>query len=95
VDELIHGLCKSVCRLREHSLRSGGEADLPASDAEAVFDETSYDGKKKLTEKKRNAVAMASLMMTFTSETLSMGLVCKAMTDEWPGRLVHLVVDAL
>jgi hypothetical protein len=44
--------------------------------------------------KRRNAIAMASLTMAFTSES-TMGLIYKAQIEEWPGGLAHLVVKAL
>ena len=59
-------------------------------EADAI-DETTNDGKEQADAKKKNAVAMANLMMAFTSET-TMGLVWKAKTSDWPGGLVHLVV---
>jgi hypothetical protein len=47
---------------------NGPDSDLPASDSEAI-DESTDDGKKKKSAaKKRNAIAMAHLLMAFTKE---------------------------
>ena len=56
----------------------GGEADMPASES-TVIDETTPAGKLEAAAKKRNAIAMASFTMSFTSEG-TMGLVYKAKT---------------
>ena len=71
----------------------GGEADMPASES-MVIDETTPAGKLEAAAKKRNAIAMASFTMSFTSEG-TMGLVYKAKTTTWPCGLVHTVVAAL
>jgi hypothetical protein len=68
----------------------GPDSDLPASDSEAI-DESTNDGKKKSATKKRNAIAMAHLLMAFTKEA-TMQLIYKAKSQAWPGGLVHEVV---
>ena len=69
------------------------DADMPLSEAE-VLDESTDAGKKRIAAKRRNAVAMASLSMAFTSEG-TMGLVYKAMSADWPNGLAHLVIKGL
>ena len=77
----------------DQALKVGGERDLPAS--ESVTIDTSTDvGKRQEAAKKRNAVAMANLTMAFTTEA-TMGLVYKAMSNDWPGGLAHEVTAAL
>jgi hypothetical protein len=46
---------------------NGPDSDLPTSDSE-VIDESTDDSKKKSAAKKRNAIAMAHLLMAFTKE---------------------------
>jgi hypothetical protein len=70
-----------------------GEAVLPTREAD-VPDLTTTTGKEQATAVKRNAIAMANLMMAFTSEAM-MGLVFKAKTADWPSGLAHLVVSGL
>ena len=69
------------------------DLDMPLNEAE-VLDESNDAHKKKIAVKKRNAVAMANLLMPFTSEG-TMGLVYKAMSANWPNGLVHQVVKEL
>ena len=69
------------------------DPDMPVSEVE-VLDETKDEDKKKIVVKNRNSVAMANLVMAFTSETM-MGLVYKVMTNEWPNGLAHLVIKGL
>jgi hypothetical protein len=73
------------------ALKTGGEAAMPVSD-DVTVDATTHPQVAKA--KKRNAIAMANLTMAFTSE-MTMGLVYKAQTEEWPGGLAYLVVAAL
>jgi hypothetical protein len=73
------------------ALKTGGETSMPARD-EDVVDATTHPQVAKA--KKRNAIAMANLTMAFTSK-MTMGLVYKAQTEEWPGGLAHLFVAAL
>jgi hypothetical protein len=73
------------------ALKTGGEAAMPASD-EVTVDVTTHPQVAKA--KKRNAIAMANLTMAFTRE-MTMGLVYKAQTEEWPEGLAYLVVAAL
>jgi hypothetical protein len=73
------------------ALKTGGETTMPTSD-DVTVDATTHPQVAKA--KKRNAIAMANLTMAFTSE-MTMGLVHKAQTEEWPGGLAYLVVAAL
>jgi hypothetical protein len=72
---------------------NGPDSDLPASDSEAI-DESTDDGKMKSAAKKRNAIAMAHLLMAFTKEA-TMRLIYKAKSQAWPGGLAHEVVEGL
>jgi hypothetical protein len=87
----------TVYKFVEAVRKDAPEADLSLSEME-VLDETNNDDKKKMLQqiaaKKQNAVAMANLLMAFTSAG-TMGMVYKAMTTEWPGGLVHLVIKGL
>jgi hypothetical protein len=70
------------------------ETDRPARDATTI-DKTMDAGKLQAKAKKRNAIAMANLMMSFESAGL-MSLVFEAMNNPaWPGGLVCEVVVAL
>ena len=73
------------------ALKTGGEAAMPVSNDMQV-DATTHPQVAKA--KKRNAIAMANLTMAFTRE-MTMGLVYKAQTEEWPRGLAYLVVAAL
>jgi hypothetical protein len=73
------------------ALKTGGEATMPVSD-DVTVDATTHPQVAKA--KKRNAIAMSNLTMAFTSK-MTMGLVYKAQTEEWPGGLAYLVVEAL
>jgi hypothetical protein len=73
------------------ALKTCGEATMPVSD-DVTVDVTTHPQVVKA--KKRNAIAMANLNMAFTSE-MTMGLVYKAQTEEWPGGLAYLVVAVL
>jgi hypothetical protein len=73
------------------ALKTGGETAMLASDDVTVNANTHPQVAKA---KKKNAIAMANLTMAFTSE-MTMGLVYKAQTEEWPGGLAYLVVAAL
>jgi hypothetical protein len=62
------------------ALKIGGKSAMTGlKDADAIADETIKPRKLQAAAKKRNAVAMANLMMAFASE-MTMGLVLKAMT---------------
>ena len=74
------------------ALTIGGEAVLPATREADVPDLTTTVGKEQATAVRRNAIAMANLMMAFTSEA-TMGLVFKAKTADWPSGLAHLVMS--
>ena len=65
------------------ALKTGGKTSMPTSD-DVVVDATTHPHVVKA--KKRNDIAMANLTMAFTSE-MTMGLVYKAQTEEWPGGL--------
>jgi hypothetical protein len=49
---------------------NGPDSDLPASSDSKAIDESTDDGKKKSATKKRNAIAMVHLLMTFTKEAM-------------------------
>ena len=74
------------------ALKIGGDANMPTTEATVIV-ETADVGKLQAKAAQRNAVAMASLTMAFTSKA-TIGLVHEAMTDEWPSGLAHLVVAA-
>jgi hypothetical protein len=76
------------------ALKVGGETALVNETEDSTVDESTAAGKALGAAMKRNALAMANLTMAFTNET-TMGLVWKAMNDDWPGGLAHLVVAAL
>ena len=62
---------------------------------DASIDETTDVGALHMKMKKQNDMGMAHLTMAFSSE-ISMGLVYKsAMSTEWSGGQVHLVIDGL
>jgi hypothetical protein len=73
------------------ALNTGGETTMPARDGDVV-DATTHPQVAKA--KKRNDIAMANLTMAFTSK-MTMGLVYKTQTEEWPGGIAHLGVAAL
>ena len=75
------------------ALKVGGEVNLPATEA-TVIDFTTETGKKQVAALKRNEIAVANMTMAFTSEA-TIYIVYKAMTNDWPGGLVHQVVSAL
>jgi hypothetical protein len=56
------------------------DASLPSSEDE-VLDEDDEDDKMKITAKRRNVIAMANLLMAFTSK-VSMGLIYKSISKE-------------
>jgi hypothetical protein len=74
-------------------MMTGPEPDMP-SKASDVIDESTDDGKKKAAAKKRNAIAIASLSMAFTTEAM-MRLIYKSKSTDWPGGLAHQVVKSL
>ncbi len=75
------------------ALKIGGEADMPASDAE-VIDLTDVQGLRQEAAKKRNEIAIANFTMAITSEG-TISLVYKAATADWPDGLAHLIVVAM
>ena len=76
------------------ALAIGGELILAGVRQDTVIPDTDTDKDAKEAARNRNALAMASLTMAFTSDA-TMGLVYKAMTTDWPGGLAHVVVEAL
>jgi hypothetical protein len=86
---------KAYARVMQFSeaIETGGEADLPISDA-ASIDMKTEEGKRQAKAKKRNNVAIANFTMAFTTES-SIQLLFKSQTAEWPGGLAHLVVKEL
>ena len=75
------------------AIKVGGDPDMPADENTAIDVSTDL-GKKQQAAVRRNALAMASLMMAFSNEG-TMGLVYKAMSVQWTGGLACLVVGAL
>eukprot|EP00977_Amphora_coffeiformis_P005922 scaffold1253_cov146-Amphora_coffeaeformis.AAC.5 len=75
------------------ALQVGGEGDMPADEATAL-DLNDPTEKRQAEAKKRNAVAVASLTMAFTTQAL-MKHVTKACNDDWPGGLAHKIVKSL
>jgi hypothetical protein len=79
----IYGICK--CTSVYTSIEDRRQDERHASRDDTVVDTTTHPAMAKA--KKRNAIAiMANLTMAFTSE-MTMGLVYKAQTEEWPGGL--------
>jgi hypothetical protein len=66
------------------ALKTGGEMNVMPTRDNSTVDATTHPAMAKA--KKRNAIAMANLTMAFTRE-ITMGLVYKAQTEEWPGGL--------
>ena len=75
------------------AIQDGGEAAMPADEA-THLDEDDADDAVRLTAKKRNAMAVASLTMSFTNQAL-LRHVKKACDDDWPGGLAHKIVASL
>ena len=75
------------------ALQDGGEDDMPVDEV-TVLDLTDPDERKQNEAKKRNAVAVASLTMAFTTQAL-MKHVNKACDEDWPGGLAHKIVKSL
>ena len=75
------------------ALQVGGEATMPADEATAL-DPNDAEEAKQIAAKKRNAVAVASLTMAFTTQAL-MKHVNKACDDDWPSGLAHKIVKSL
>jgi hypothetical protein len=76
------------------ALTIGGEMTLTGLTENTVIDTSTDIGKEQEAAKKRNALAMANLLMAFTSDT-TMSLIWKAKTKDWPSGLAHLVVTSL
>ena len=81
----VYGFAQSVRKIRD--------PDLPDTE-DASIDAATADGKKQLKAKKLNAIAIANLTMSFTSEAL-IGMVYSAKTDEWPTGVASDVVRAV
>jgi hypothetical protein len=62
------------------ALKTGGEMNVMPTRDDATVDATTHPAMAKA--KKRNAIAMASLTMAFTSR-MTMVLVYKAQTEAW------------
>jgi hypothetical protein len=76
------------------ALKNGGEASMPLSDS-VVIDTTTDTGMRIASAKERySSLAMSNLRMAFESENL-FGLICKTMTNDWPGGLAHEVIMQL
>ena len=69
------------------------DPDMPADEA-TVLDPKDADEKCQIDAKKRNALAVASFTMAFTTTTLMM-LVHRAATSDWPGGLAWKIVVGL
>lgn len=82
----------TFCKLVQ-AVKETPETDLPGKESDAV-DESTEEGKKKAAVVQRNAYAMMSLMYAFTSE-VTIGLLYRASTSDWPSRLAYLVAVAL
>lgn len=75
------------------ALQEGGEKDMPPNE-EKDLDLADDAEKKHLAAKKRNAMAVASLTMSFNTESLITYATRKSCTEEWPGGLAYLIVKA-
>eukprot|EP00977_Amphora_coffeiformis_P019679 scaffold7386_cov160-Amphora_coffeaeformis.AAC.9 len=75
------------------ALQDGGEGYMPPDEA-TVLDPSDPDEKLMIEAKKRNAVAVASLTMAFTTQAL-MKHVNKACDEDWPSGLAHKIVKSL
>jgi gag-polypeptide of LTR copia-type/Zinc knuckle len=76
------------------ALTIGGESILTGVRQDKVIPDMDTDKNAKEAAQSHSALAMASLTMAFTSD-VTMGLVYKAMTTDWPSGLAHMVVEAL
>ena len=75
------------------ALQDGGEPEMPPDEA-TPLDPNDPDEKKQLEAKKRNALAMASFTMAFTTHALMM-YIHRAVTGDWPSGLAWMVVRLL
>ena len=75
------------------ALQDGGKPDMPPDEA-TVLDMNDPTKKTQVEAKKRNAVAVASLTMAFTTQAL-MKHDNKACDNDWPSGLVHKIVMSL
>ena len=78
----------------KQALTDEDDKHRPFSETEEIKDPLSTEGMAMEAAKKRNEVAMASLTMAFTSESV-MRMVYKSYTTQWPNGLAKLVVQAL
>jgi hypothetical protein len=86
-------MCYAVVKKFAQALGDTAEPDLPDSDSTAI-DETTEIGKRQAAAAQRNSIAMACLMMAFTTDA-AMSVVFKAKTTEWPGGLAWMVMDLM
>jgi hypothetical protein len=75
------------------ALQQDPDEDMPLDEA-VVLDPNDAQEALQIAAKKRNALAVASFTMAFTTQTLMM-YVQRATTEYWPGGLSHLIVRAL
>ena len=75
------------------ALQEVPDKDMPLDEA-TVLDLTDPQEALQIAAKKRNALAVASYTMAFTTNTLMM-YVQRATTENWPGGLSHLITRAL
>jgi hypothetical protein len=74
------------------ALRIGEEASMPLSNSVVLMDTDT--GKIMAAAKDINSLAMSNLTMAFETKNL-FGLICKTMSNDWPGGLAHEVVAQL
>jgi hypothetical protein len=66
---------------------------MPTTEATAI-DKTTEVGKKQAAAKKRNAIAVANLTMSFTTDR-TMAIIYKSKSTSWPNGLAHEITVAL
>jgi hypothetical protein len=74
------GFTKAFCK--------GGESEMLATEEMPYDDVTTSQGQLYKAAKKQNVIAMADMVMAFTSKG-TVALVYEAMDDDWPRGLVH------
>lgn len=77
------------------SLKTGGETGLPITKANKVLDLNTLDGKIKNAKLRRNAVAMATLTMAFTTQGLINMIISSAKDVDYPGGKAYRVIELL
>jgi hypothetical protein len=74
------------------ALQKGGESTMPQKSESEVIDETTSPGKEKAAAKQWNALlTTANLTMAFETKGL-LGMIYKAMSNDWPAGLAYQVV---